>query len=141
MVKCNVHVLDPQCVSGDHVSNCGGHHLLCFFLQLIDEQGVNRTPKPLVAIVTSAALRQARGIVTEESVAGSDAGDSLFGEGLSSAGFSRGWFDSGTATPQEVDPQEYQGRPLTVCMFVSKTFEGSLLTGCATNCVCVAILK
>jgi hypothetical protein len=80
------------------------------FLQLIDEQGVNRTPKPLVAIVTSAALRQARGIVTEESVAGSDAGDALFGEGLSSAGFSRGWFDSGTATPQEAEPQDYQGK-------------------------------
>ncbi|WIA16426.1 hypothetical protein OEZ85_013115 [Tetradesmus obliquus] len=79
-------------------------------IKLIDEQGVNRTPKPLVAIVTSAALRQARGIVTEESVAGSDAGDGLFGEGRSSAGFSRGWFDSGTATPQEADPQEYQGR-------------------------------
>jgi hypothetical protein len=79
-------------------------------LQLIDEQGINRTPKPLVAIVTSAALRQARGIVTEESVAGSDAGDGLFGDGASSAGFSRGWFDSGTATPQEMDPQEYQGK-------------------------------
>lgn len=63
-----------------------------------------------MAIITSAALRQARGIVTEESVAGSDAGDGLFGEGRSSAGFSRGWFDSGTATPQEADPQEYQGK-------------------------------
>ncbi|KAF6261369.1 hypothetical protein COO60DRAFT_1625359 [Scenedesmus sp. NREL 46B-D3] len=94
--------------------------LIAFFglslLQLIDEQGVNRTPKPLVAIVTSAVLRQARGIVTEESVAGSDAGDALFGgDGLSGAGFSRGWFDSGTATPQEVDPQDYQGRVMVPC--------------------------
>lgn len=63
-----------------------------------------------MAIVTSAALRQARGIVTEESVAGSDAGDALFGGDMaSSTGFSRGWLDSGSATPQEADLQDFQG--------------------------------
>lgn len=70
-------------------------------VQLIDEQGVNRTPKPLVAIVTSAALRQARGIATEESVMGSETSEAMLGDMLSSTTFSRGWFDSGTATPQE----------------------------------------
>eukprot|EP00775_Hariotina_reticulata_P012390 gene12390-12525_t len=71
-------------------------------IKLIDEQGVNRTPKPLVAIVTSAALRQARGIPAEESVIGSEPSEAVFGNDLlSSAGFSRGWFDSGQATPQE----------------------------------------
>lgn len=113
--------------------------LIAFFglslLQLIDEQGVNRTPKPLVAIVTSAVLRQARGIVTEESVAGSDAGDALFGgDGLSGAGFSRGWFDSGTATPQEVDPQDYQGEQQQVAwQHGAQVLISSVLCGCTVT--------
>ncbi|KAF8065565.1 Wdr78 [Scenedesmus sp. PABB004] len=68
-------------------------------IKLIDEAGVNRTPKPLVAIVGSPALRAARGLGTEESVLGSEASDALLGDRPSSAGFSRGWFDSGAATP------------------------------------------
>jgi len=60
------------------------------------------TPKPLVAIVTSAALRQARGIASEESGIGSENSEAMFGgDLLSSTGFSRGWFDSGLMTPQE----------------------------------------
>jgi hypothetical protein len=61
---------------------------------------VNRTPKPLVAIVTSAALRQARYLGMQESVLGSDASEALLGE-MSSTAFGRGWFDSVSVTPQE----------------------------------------
>lgn len=69
-------------------------------LQVIDEDGVNRTPKPLVAIVTSAALRQARYLGMQESALGSESSEALLGE-MSSSGFGRSWFDSGTITPQE----------------------------------------
>lgn len=69
-------------------------------VQVIDEDGVNRTPKPLVAIVTSAALRQARYLGMQESALGSESSEALLGE-MSSSGFGRGWFDSGTITPQE----------------------------------------
>ena len=74
--------------------------------QVIDDQGVNRTPKPLTAILPSAALRQARGIAPEEGgTLGSEASfDGLAERGgcLSSSGFSRGWFSeipSGGLTP------------------------------------------
>jgi hypothetical protein len=74
--------------------------------QVIDDQGVNRTPKPLTAILPSAALRQARGIAADEGGAlGSEASfDALAERGgcLSSSGFSRGWFSeipSGGLTP------------------------------------------
>lgn len=69
-------------------------------VQVVDDQGVNRTPKPLVAIVTSAALRQARYLGMQESALGSETSEALLGE-MSSNAFSRGWFDSGTVTPQE----------------------------------------
>lgn len=69
--------------------------------QVIDDQGVNRTPKPLVAIVTSAALRQARYLGMQDSVMGSESSEALLGE-MSSTAFGKGWgFDSGTVTPQE----------------------------------------
>lgn len=68
--------------------------------QVIDEEGVNRTPKPLVALVTSAALRQARYLGMQESVAGSEASEALLGE-MSSSAFGRGWFDSASVTPQD----------------------------------------
>ena len=68
--------------------------------QVIDVDGVNRTPKPLVTIVPSAALRQAKGLLSDDAAATPRGGE---GDGfvqlLSSAGFSRGWFDSGAATP------------------------------------------
>lgn len=67
---------------------------------MIDDQGVNRTPKPLVAIVTSAALRQARYLGMQESVLGSETSEALLGE-VSSTAFGRGWFDSASVTPQE----------------------------------------
>jgi hypothetical protein len=69
--------------------------------QVIDIDGVNRTPKPLVAIVQSAALRQATGLLSDD--AGGTPGVGGDGDGfvqlLNSTGFSRGWFDSGAATP------------------------------------------
>lgn len=68
--------------------------------QVVDDQGVNRTPKPLVAIVTSAALRQARYLGMQESVLGSETSEALLGE-VSSTAFGRGWFDSASVTPQE----------------------------------------
>lgn len=83
-------------------------------LQLIDEQGINRTPKPLVSIVTSAALRQARGLVTEESMLGSETSEAMMGDRLSSSGFSRGWFDSGLTTPQESDG-DFQRKTSRMC--------------------------
>lgn len=61
---------------------------------------MNRTPKPLVAIVTSAALRQARYLGMQESVLGSETSEALLGE-VSSTAFGRGWFDSTSVTPQE----------------------------------------
>lgn len=67
---------------------------------MVDDQGVNRTPKPLVAIVTSAALRQARYLGMQESVLGSETSEALLGE-VSSTAFGRGWFDSTSVTPQE----------------------------------------
>lgn len=49
--------------------------------------------------------------MTEESVMGSENSEAMFGDLLSSTGFSRGWFDSGTATPQDGD-FDYQGECL-----------------------------
>jgi hypothetical protein len=54
----------------------------------------------MVAIVTSAALRQARYLGMQESVLGSDISEALLGE-MSSNVFGRGWFDSVSVTPQE----------------------------------------
>jgi hypothetical protein len=59
-----------------------------------------------VAIVTSAALRQARGLAVQDStLLGSEGSEAMFGE-LSCATFNRGWFDSGTLTPQEASAAE-----------------------------------
>jgi len=66
--------------------------------QVIDIDGVNRTPKPLIAIVPSAALRQAKGLLSDDTAAAGGNADG-FVQLLSSANFSRGWFDSGVATP------------------------------------------
>jgi hypothetical protein len=71
--------------------------------QVIDEEGVNRTPKPLTAIVPSIALRQAKLAEDGNMLGGEVSCDGLADRGLlSSSGFSRGWFSeapSGAMTP------------------------------------------
>jgi hypothetical protein len=77
--------------------------LLTCTRQVIDEEGVNRTPKPLTAIVPSIALRQAKLAEDGNMLAGEVSCDGLADRGLlSSSGFSRGWFSeapSGAMTP------------------------------------------
>lgn len=90
-------VQQPQCMCVSSRHTAPGDACLP---QVVDDQGVNRTPKPLVAIVTSAALRQARYLGMQESVLGSESSEALLGE-MSSNAFGRGWFDSASVTPQE----------------------------------------
>lgn len=72
--------------------------------QVIDVDGVNRTPKALLAIAPSAALRHAKGLLSDADAGGggdlSNAAEG-FAQLLSSANFSRGWFDSGPAPGAE----------------------------------------
>eukprot|EP00879_Flechtneria_rotunda_P018533 GHRR01019446.1.p1 GENE.GHRR01019446.1~~GHRR01019446.1.p1 ORF type:complete len:315 (+),score=69.47 GHRR01019446.1:2383-3327(+) len=121
----NMHRSTSSRMTGDNID-------AVFPFKVLDEQGMNRTPKPLVAIVTSAALRQARGIATEDSVVVSEPSDANFGDMLS-GGFSRAWFDSGTQTPQEasVADLDYQSARLmaqaSVAIPASLAEERSLL--------------
>lgn len=88
-----------------------------FPLQVIDDQGVDRTPKPLISLDPSGAARSMYGGsvgTLDDSTPASEASELMFLNRMASANFSRqgGWQSgatSGTVSPKGEAEDDYEG--------------------------------